>query len=166
MSEAQNRRQGHLALAWLAVDGPLCDKVDHLHAQGRPSMETSREEGQHHKASDSMEAVAAAVTAAVEVVEPQNPGEPHHHHHRHEGTESCSPCSVSTQKQLVDQWEVETRIPRSADHLVYHSLDSISARDGYIGTSWLSEWPCELCHRQRVDDRLNGDPPGQTPDKK
>ncbi|KAK9094660.1 hypothetical protein Scep_026129 [Stephania cephalantha] len=33
MSDTQNRRQGHLALAWLAVDDPLCDEVDHPDAQ-------------------------------------------------------------------------------------------------------------------------------------
>ncbi|KAK9101364.1 hypothetical protein Scep_024794 [Stephania cephalantha] len=101
--------------------------------RGTPSMETYREEGQRHKTLDSVEAIAtpatAAVTAAVEVVEPQSPGEPHHHHHHHEGTESCSLGSFSHQKQLEDRWEVETHILRSADHLGYLPLESISTDD-------------------------------------
>ncbi|KAK9105116.1 hypothetical protein Scep_021960 [Stephania cephalantha] len=109
-------------------------------------METSRDEGQRHKTSNSMEVVPAVVTAAViaivKAAEPQSPGEPHHHHHHHEGTESCSPGSVSHQKQLEDRWEVETRIPHSANHLGYFPLESLSTHDGYIGTSWPSELPC------------------------
>ncbi|KAK9125635.1 hypothetical protein Scep_014481 [Stephania cephalantha] len=138
MSDAQNRRQGHLALAWLAIDGPLCDE------RGTPSMETSRDEGQCHEKLDSMEDDALAATtvviASVEVVEPQSPGEPYHHHHHHEGTKSYIPGSLSHQKQLEDRWEVGTRIPYSVDHLGYLPLESIYARDGYIGTSWPSEW--------------------------